>query len=139
VIEHGQVEIVRYVMTGKDYQSSNDTSEDRREVLRSAGDAILIVRLQGYLIFGTADRLRKRIQQRIEDHHGSAVRYVIVDFRRVSGLDSSTVVSFNRLTQTTGPAGLTLVLCGMSATVKTTLERGGIKQDDGEQSGARTN
>ena len=132
VIEYGQVEIVRHVMTGKDYQSSNDISEDRREVLRSAGDAILIVRLQGYPFFGTADRLRKRIQQRIEDHHGAAVRYVIVDFQRVSGLDSSTVVSFTRLTQATGPAGLALVLCGMSAAVRTTLERGGIKHDDGE-------
>lgn len=132
VIEYGQVEIVRHVMTGKDYQSSNDTSEHRREVLRSAGDAILIVRLQGYLFFGTADRLRKRIRQRIEDHNGSAIRYVIVDFWRVSGLDSLTVVSFTRLAQATAPEGLTLVLCGMSAAVRATLERGGIVHDESD-------
>ncbi len=66
VVQYGRLEIVRHVMTGKDYQSGGDNSEERRQVLLSAGDAILIVRLQGFLFFGTADRLRKRIQQRLE-------------------------------------------------------------------------
>lgn len=130
VVEYGRVEIVRHVMTGKDYQSSNDTSEDRREVLRSVGDAILIVRLQGFLFFGTADRLRKRIQQRIEGHVGAPIRYVIVDFHRVSGLDSSTVVSFTRLSQMTGSDGFILVLCGMSRLIGAAFERGGLEHGD---------
>ncbi|MEQ9834991.1 MAG: cyclic nucleotide-binding domain-containing protein, partial [Roseitalea porphyridii] len=127
VIEYGRIEIVRHIMTGRDYQSSNDTAEGRREALRQVGDAILIVRLQGFLFFGTADRLRKSIQQRIERHDGTAVRYLIVDFHRVSGLDSSTVQSFSRLAQMTGPDGFVLVLCGMSESVRTAMVRGGLK------------
>ncbi len=127
VIEYGRIEIVRHIMTGRDYQSSNDTAEGRREALRQVGDAILIVRLQGFLFFGTADRLRKSIQQRIERHDGTAVRYLIVDFHRVSGLDSSTVQSFSRLAQMTGPDGFVLVLCGMSEGVRTAMVRGGLK------------
>jgi sulfate permease, SulP family len=129
VVEYGQVEIVRHVMTGRDYQSSNDTSEERREALRTSGDAILIVRLQGFLFFGTADRLRKRIQQRIERHDGNPIRYLVVDFGRVSGLDSSTVLSFRRLAQMTGPGGFVLVLCGMSETVTAAMLRGSLDGD----------
>ncbi len=131
VVEYGQVEIVRHVMTGRDYQSSNDTSENRREVLRSEGAAILIVRLQGFLFFGTADRLRKRIQQRIEHHEGLPIRYLVVDFQRVSGLDSSTALSFTRLAQMTGPDGFVLVLCGMSDAVRSAITRGGLENGDG--------
>ncbi|MCB1489916.1 MAG: SLC26A/SulP transporter family protein, partial [Bauldia sp.] len=130
VVEYGRVEIVRHMMTGRDYQSSNDSSEERREVLRRAGDAILIVRLQGYLFFGTADRVRKIIQQRIESHGGQPIRYLVVDFSRVSGLDSSTVQSFSRFEQMAGPDGFVLVLGGMSETIRAAMIRGGLKPDE---------
>ena len=129
VIEYGQVEIVRHVMTGQDYQSNNASSEERRDMLQKAGGAILIMRLQGFLFFGTADRLRKQIQQRIETDSGH-VQFLIVDFRRVSGLDSSTVVSFARLAQLTKPNGFTLVMSGLSSTVREAFDRGGLGTDE---------
>ena len=129
VVEYGQVEIVRHLMTGKDYQSSGNTSAERREVLLSVGDAILIVRLQGFLFFGTADRLRKRIQSRIDAHDGTPIRCLVVDFQRVTGLDSSTVLSFTRLAQMTGPDRFALVLCGMSEAVRTAMTRGDLTLD----------
>ncbi|WP_421722803.1 SulP family inorganic anion transporter [Bauldia sp.] len=127
VIEYGRVEIVRYIMTGRDYQSSNETSEARRAVLRTAGDAILIVRLQGFLFFGTADRLRKRIERRIADQIDEPVRFLVVDFQRVTGLDSSTVVAFTRLAQATDVRGFSLVFCDTSDAVETALRRSGVE------------
>ncbi|MCP4384938.1 MAG: SLC26A/SulP transporter family protein [Hyphomicrobiales bacterium] len=135
VVEYGRVEIVRHVMTGQDYQSGNDTSEERRAILRATGDAILIVRLQGFLFFGTADGLRKRIERRIEDHAGTPIRYLIVDFHRVSGLDSSTVVSFTRLAQVAATGGFVLVFSGASDDVRAALIRGG--SEDGSDTIAR--
>lgn len=129
VVEYGRVEIVRHVMTGRDYQSSNDTSEERREVLRSVGDAILIVRLQGFLFFGTADRLRKRIQERIEHEDATKTDYLVIDFRRVSGLDSSSVLSFTRLSQMASASGFDLVLCGMTDEVRKAILRGGFRYE----------
>ena len=112
--EYSRVEIVRHVLTGRDYQSSHDNSEERRGVLQSEGDAILIVRLQGFLFFGTADRLRKRIGERVKRLEGRSIRYLVVDFQRVTGVDSSAVMSFSRLSQMTTPDRLVVVLCGMS-------------------------
>lgn len=126
VVEYGRVEIVRHVITGRDYQSATDASEQRLAALRTAGDAILIVRLQGYLFFGTADRMRRRIQTMVEAAEGTPIRYVLLDFTRVNGVDSSTAISFVRLAQATRPAGFTLVPCGISPPVRAAMDRAGF-------------
>ncbi len=128
-LEYSRVEIVRHVLTGRDYQSSNENSVERREALQAVGDSILVVRLQGFLFFGTADRLRNRIRDRIEQHANARITHLVVDFRRVSGLDSSAVMSFLRLSQMTGSHRFTLVLSGMSEAVRNAIRRGGFDLD----------
>ena len=130
-IEYGRVDIIRYTLTGRDYQTQTDTSEARLEVLQNQGDAILLFRLQGFLFFGTADRLRRSIQFRIVEQTERPVRFLVIDFHRVSGLDSSAVLSFVRLSQLAQPGGFTLVLTGMSDQVKEAMQRGGLTQQDG--------
>ena len=93
VVEYGRVDSVRHVLTGENYQSTFEMSEERREALRGFGQAILIVRLHGFIFFGTADRLRKKIEDRLSE----LVRFLIIDFRHVTGVDLSAVVSFVRL------------------------------------------
>lgn len=104
VVEYGRVDSVRHVLTGQDYQSTFEISEERRESLREFGHAILIVRLQGFIFFGTSDRLRKSIEDRMNGD--SSVRFLIIDFRRVTGVDSSTVMSFHPARPDRGTARL---------------------------------
>ncbi len=130
-VEYGRVDIVRYMLTGRDYQTSTSASEERLEALRANGGAILLLRLQGYLFFGTADRLRKRILGRLADASETGVRFLVIDFHRVSGLDSSAVLSFIRLSQAAAPAGYMLVLTGMSREVREAMLRGGLEHGDG--------
>ena len=129
-VEYGRVDIVRYTLTGRDYQTGAASSDERLALLRDRGDAILLLRLQGYLFFGTAERLRKRIQERLADTSQTGIRFLVIDFDRVSGLNSSAVLSFIRLSQTAAPAGLVLVLTGMSDSVKKAMLRGGLEHDE---------
>ena len=122
VVEYARVDSVRHVLTGEDYQSTLEMSEERRETLRSCGTAILIVRLDGFIFFGTADRLRKQIEDRLSE----LVRFVIVDFRHVTGVDSSAAVSFVRLGKAASRRGFTMVATGMNETVGRALTRGGL-------------
>lgn len=134
VVEYGRVDIVRLFVTGRDYQSSVDTSEERRQSLHVHGEAILIMRLQGFLFFGTADRLRQRVEQRAAG--GDArTRFVLIDFRRVTGLDSSTVLSFVRLSQTATRERFTIVFTGVSDATRVAMLRGGL--DVGEDAPIR--
>jgi sulfate permease, SulP family len=132
VLEYGRIETIRHVLRGSEYQSNADDSEERRQTPRKYGDAILILRLQGYLFFGTADRLRKRILNEIEPATApggrsgelARVRFVLIDFNRVSGLDSSAVLSFARLIQVAERDGFTVVLTGTAEAVHSALTRG---------------
>jgi SulP family sulfate permease len=122
VVEYARVDSVRHVLTGETYQSTFEMSEERRDGLRQFGHAILIVRLQGFIFFGTSDRLRKKIQDRLSD----LVRFVIVDFRHVTGVDSSAVVSFVRLSKLASRLGFTMVVTGMNEPVARALTRGNL-------------
>lgn len=130
VVQYGRVNFVRYTLSGRDYQTRGDASDERLALLRDHGDAILIMRLQGFLFFGTADRLRGQIEARLGAEREQPIRFLILDFERVSGLDSSAVLSFMRLAQMAGPSGFTLVLTGMSGPIQEAMTRGGLEPGD---------
>lgn len=131
LVEYGRVDSVRFTLTGKDYQSTFDVSDERQEELRRHGDAILIIQLQGFIFFGTADRLRKTIAMRILGATRTPVRFLVIDFQRVTGVDSSTVLSFGRLEQFAQQQKFTIVLTGLSEHIRQTLMRGGQLREGG--------
>jgi SulP family sulfate permease len=126
LFEYGRVDSIRHALTGSDYQSTIQISQERRNALREHGDAILIVRLQGFLFFGTADRLRRTIEGRVRGNHGPDGSFLVIDFHRVTGVDSSTAQSFIRLGRMAGHQCLSIVMTGMSPGVRSALERGGV-------------
>lgn len=85
--------------------------------------------LQGYLFFGTASSLLDRIKERLNDARQQEARFVVIDFRRVTGLDSSAVLVFTKARQLAASRGLTLVLTGVSDRLRRQLERGGFAED----------
>ena len=126
LVEYGRVDSVRFTLTGKDYQSTFDVSDERQEALRKYGDAILIIQLQGFIFFGTADRLRKTIESRISgSRDDTPIRFLLIDFQRVTGIDSSTVLSFTRLDQFASRENFAIVLTALSDHVRNTLTRAG--------------
>jgi sulfate permease, SulP family len=126
VVEYGRIDSIRHVFSGRDYHATPDMTEERRNALSSAGDAILIVRLQGFLFFGSADRLRKAIEDRIAGP--TPVRFLIVDFARVTGLDSSAAMNFVRLAQIAARHKVALVISGAGDAVRRALFRSGLEE-----------
>ena len=128
VIQYGRVDAVRMWLTGKEYQSSAAASEERRKLLVAHGDAILIIRLQGFLFFGTADRLRRAVTRSVGHCGEDSARFVVIDFGRVTGVDSSTVLSLIRLAQIAERDGFTVVLSSLKPEYREAMERGGLEQ-----------
>jgi SulP family sulfate permease len=125
--QYGRIDIVRHELTGADWHTSGHVSGERQELLRQHGAGIVIVRLQGFLFFGTADRLRKRVQDRMED----GGRFLVIDFRRVSGMDSSAVQSFIRLSQVAAKRGFTVILTGLAERPRQSLILNGLTIGEG--------
>lgn len=93
---YSRVDVVRTGLTGRLRLSPVERSEADIEILTSRGAETMLFELQGFLFFGTANGLYDRIVARIEGG-GVPVRHLVIDFRRVEGMDISTAFVFTRL------------------------------------------
>ncbi len=110
VVRYSRVGVIRNILNGQTFTSNRQRSLEQERMLRQYGAELYIVRLQNYLFFGTANSLLEQIRQRMDDTAQPPVRFIVLDFRRVVGIDSSAVLSFARLQQITASHDITLVL-----------------------------
>jgi SulP family sulfate permease len=122
-VSYGRIELVREVAFGDTYRSNVDRSPAERQALRRLSERVGVLRLNGFVFFGSANALIERIRKRVE---ASPLRFLVMDLRRVSGVDSSAVASFVKICHLAEANGFELVLAGASGAVRTQLERGGV-------------
>jgi SulP family sulfate permease len=127
-VNYGRVEQVSEVAFGETYRSNVDRPPAERELLRSFAARVQVLRVHGFVFFGTVSGLLERIRKRVEQ---AEVRFLVVDLRRVAGMDSSAVVSFRKIAQLTQASGVELVLTAAPDKVRRQLERGGVIASEG--------
>jgi SulP family sulfate permease len=121
-ISYGRIELVREVAFGETYRSNVDRPPTERAELRGLSDRVQILRVSGFVFFGTVSGLLERVRRRVE---GEGLRYLLIDLRRVSGMDSSAVMAFRKVAQLAASTGSELILTDMPETVRGQLDRGG--------------
>jgi len=126
-ISYGKVELVREAHFGDTYRSTVDRSPTQRAELRSLEDQVQIMRVSGFLFFGSTDRLLDRVRERVA---AAPPRFLLIDLRRVTGVDSSAVASFGKVLRLAATHGFQIVLTGASGPVRAQLERGGVREDE---------
>ncbi|MGH2578516.1 MAG: SulP family inorganic anion transporter, partial [Actinomycetota bacterium] len=65
-VSYGRIELVREVAFGETYHSNVDRPPADRALLRTMGDRVQILRVNGFLFFGSANGLLERIRRRAE-------------------------------------------------------------------------
>ncbi|NJN79986.1 MAG: SLC26A/SulP transporter family protein [Anaerolineales bacterium] len=128
VFKYSNVNTVRDSLNGKIYHSKVERPQIQRDILHEYGEGIHIFRLQGYIFFGTSDKLLGRIRELLEDK-SIKEHFVLLDFHRVYGLDSSAVSSFTRMRQLAELHGIQLVLIEVDSAIRKSMERGDFKAD----------
>lgn len=129
VFKYSNVNTVRDALNGKIYHSKVDRPAVQRDILHQYGEGIHIFRLQGYIFFGTSDKLLGRIRELLENKIIKE-HFVLLDFHRVYGLDSSAVSSFTRMRQLAELHGIQLVLTEVDDAIRKPMERGDFKADE---------
>ncbi len=129
VVDYSKIDVVKNALTGAEFHSNVDRSEERRQFLEKHGAAILIYRLQGFVFFGTADRFREQVVERLQEPGERPVDYLVIDFWRVTGVDTSAVVSFRKLAHFTRQREVAIVLTGLNAETQQAFERSGLGPD----------
>ena len=125
VINYSQNSVTKHALSGVDYSSRVQRPFNQERLLRQKGEQVYILELQGSIFFGTANKLLNQIRQRFNDSTKEPLRFVVLDFRWVCGLDSSAVLSFVKLKQLAVKQQISLVLTNLPPALEKQLRQGG--------------
>lgn len=131
VINYSQVNVVHQVVSGAALRSHVDRSADQAGLLAVSGQRIHIMRLSGFLFFATANRLLMDVRARLANTELEPLRVMILDFERVSGMDSSVVLSFVKMRQLADQRDFFLLFTHIPEALLVQLAREGL-MDEGD-------
>jgi sulfate permease, SulP family len=103
-----RVSAIKFSFDGSEYRSSLDRGPYEQSLLADHGREIQGMALQSYLFFGSANRLYQHVKALLVKEH--QCRFLIFDFQRVTGIDSSATQSFAQIKQAAAEAGARIVL-----------------------------
>ena len=126
-VRYGRTEFVREVPFGDTYRSNVDRPPAERAELRDLAEQVQILRVSGFLFFGSTVGLLARIRRRAQ----AEPRFLVIDLRRVTGVDPSAVAAFVKVLRLAEAGRFEVVLAGASDAVRAQLERGGVGERDG--------
>lgn len=131
VINYSRTSIIRYVLSGKEARSRVARNPDDEARLLEHGAQLLVLKLRGHLFFGTATQLLDRVRVRLNDPTRPALRYVLIDFRQLTGIDSSAMYSFRRLHMIAGQNGFKVLLTDLAPRFQDRLRMQELLRADG--------
>src|ERR1700712_2743958 len=91
VVQNSRISAVRAIYSGAVAESTVRRHPLHRRFLHEVGSQIKLTKLTGYLFFGSIVAVEKKIREMIEDEAFTKqpIRYLILDFTHVTGLDFS--------------------------------------------------
>jgi SulP family sulfate permease len=123
-----RVNSIKFGFDGSEYRSSLDRSLDDQMALAAHGREIQGLNLQSYLFFGSANRLYQYVKAMLHRH--PECRYLVFDFKLVTGIDSSAAHSFAQIKRTTHERGIRLLLVNLPPAAEKTLRSSQFISDD---------
>ncbi len=125
VVKYSQINVIRFEGDGSKFRSNVERSEAERGVLQTHSSEMLMLGLQGYLFFGTAGSIYTHIKSQLS-LSDNKVRYVVLDFDQVTGIDASAGLNFERLSQLVTLHNVHLLIAGLQDSLKAPLTSTGF-------------
>ncbi len=119
---------IKFSFDGSEYRSSLDRSRDDQAVLTAHGGKIQGLNLQSYLFFGSANRLYQHVKALLARH--PECRFLVFDFKLVTGIDSSATYSFAQIKRAALDLGIRPVLVHLSPAAEKALRSSGFISDE---------
>lgn len=124
-INYSQISAIKNILSGASYHSNMVRQPQEKQILRANGKQICILELQGFIFFGTAYKLVNQIRRLLNIAGEENLRFVVLDLRLVSGVDSSTVFSFTKMRQMLNQRQITLLFTNVQPAVYKILRQCG--------------
>lgn len=111
VVAYARLDVIRSQSTVAARRSLVERPDEQLDILSKDGHRARILDLSGYLFFGSSNVLRDRVQALLAEI--PELRWLVLDFRHVSGVDISTWHVLSRLIGDCKNAGAELILSGL--------------------------
>ncbi|KAL6800255.1 sulfate transporter family domain-containing protein [Trichoderma sp. SZMC 28012] len=117
VIQTSRVSAIRASYDGEVVTSTVRRNPSQDNYLQQVGRQIYIMKLTGYLFFGTVVSVEAKIRALLDDHAFAQkpIKFLILDMWHVSGLDYSAGEAFNTISRLLNNKGVSLILSGIDA------------------------
>jgi sulfate permease, SulP family len=115
-----RIDSIKYSFDGSEFRSSLDRSREDQAVLAAHGRKIQGLNLQSYLFFGSANRLYQHVKALLARH--PECRFLLFDFKLVTGIDSSAAYSFAQIKRAAQDRGIKLVLVHLPSAAEKALQ-----------------
>ena len=116
VVQTSRRKTVRAIFDGSVARSTVRRHMTQRHFLHEVGTQTQIIKLQGFLFFGTINSVENLIRRALDiaAWNQNPIRFLIVDYTLVSGVDFSAAEAFLRINRLLMAKGVLLVFCGLN-------------------------
>lgn len=126
---YSRIRVVKHAMSCREHRSKVVRNLREQRTLEEEGERIGIFWLQGFIFFGTVSSLLQDLNERIRDQERANLGFLILDFRLVSGLDSSATLSFLKMKRMAQKHHFMLIFTGIEPETEARLRSNGFLVD----------
>ena len=123
-----RVSAIKFDFNGSEFRSSLDRGPYELSLLAGHGQKIQGMTLQSYLFFGSANRLYQHVKSLLAVQPDC--RFLVFDFRLVTGIDSSATHSFAQIKQAALKSGARIVLVNLTPELERAFRAANFTSDD---------
>lgn len=117
VLQTSRVSAIRSSLPGSIAASTVRRHPIQKRFLQEAGKQIYVLKLAGYLFFGTIVGVEKQIRALLhEKFDQEPIRFLILDLQNVVGIDFSAAEAFTRIKRILDVRSVTLIISGIPMT-----------------------
>ena len=123
-----RVNAIKYSFDGSEMRSSLDRAPAELALLAQNGTQIQVLSLHTYLFFGSASGLHQHVKALLTRR--SECRFLVFDFRMVTGVDSSAMHSFTQIKRAAEEQKVQLVLVNLNSELEKAFRLSGLISED---------
>ncbi|KAK7753230.1 hypothetical protein SLS62_004749 [Diatrype stigma] len=114
IFHTSRVSAVRAIYTGDKVGSMVRRNPSQHHFLQEVGQQTYIIKLSGFLFFGTIVGVEEKVRELISDDHfrQHPIKYMIIDLWHVTGIDYSAGEGFMTLSRLLNKKGIELLISG---------------------------
>jgi len=115
VVQTSRRTAIRAEYSGGVAQSTVRRPPVQRKFLKETGQQTFVIKLAGFLFFGTIVGVENRIRALLADEafNSSPLRYVVLDMASINGIDFSAAEAFTRINRLLSKRDVQLIICGL--------------------------